>query len=130
MIMKRQLAVCVIVGLFVLISGVFHRAAGAVSMETRVTLEKGTICVSYSSEEGVLRINHMTEDKECQLVLSSTQRIGLLIQVAGSQITYSLRFLEEEETWPTDDTLEDEQCTSKAIFEAPGWVVIIVQKEG
>jgi len=54
--------------------------------------------------------------------------MGLLMEILGTEITYSLRFLEEDETWPTDDTLEDEQYTSKAIFKAPGWTVIIVQK--
>ena len=109
-------------------AGLFQHPAGAVSMETKVALEKGTICVSYSSEEDVLRINYLTDDKQCQLVLTSTQRTGLFMQVEGSEITYSLRFLEEEETWPTADTLEEDELTSKAIFEAPGWVVIIVEK--
>jgi len=106
----------------------FQQALAQVSMETKVTLEKGTICLSYSSDEDVLRITYSTDDKECQLVLTSTQRMGLLMQVAGSEITYSLRFLEEDETWPAADELKDEEYASKAIFEAPGWVVIIVQK--
>ena len=126
--MKKRLAVCVIVGLCVVNLGLFQKALGAVSMETRVTLEKGTICISYSSEEDVLRISYLTDDKECQLVLTSTQRMGLFMQVVGSEITYSLRFLEEGETWPMVDELKEEEYGSKTIFEAPGWLIVIVQK--
>jgi len=126
--MKKRLVVYVIVTLCVVNAGLFQQATGEVSMETKVTLEKGTICVSYSSDEDVLRISYSTDDKECQLTLFSPQRMGLLMQVAGSEITYSLSFLEEEETWPTADILEEEQYSSKTIFETPGWVVIIVQK--
>jgi len=102
--------------------------AGAISMTTTVILGKGTINLSYSSDEDVLRIIYSTEDKEFQLVLASTQRMGFLIQVAGSQVTCSLSFLEEEEAWPAVATLEDQGYTSKTIFATPGWIVLVVQK--
>ena len=50
------------------------------------------------------------------------------MQIAGSEITYSLRFLEEEETWPTAEELREEDYTSNAIFKEPGWVVVRAQK--
>ena len=129
MIMEKRLIAYAIVGLCVLSGfGFFQLAAGQVSMETKVQLERGTICISYSSEEDVLRISYSIDDKECQLVLTSTQRMGLLMQVAGSEITYSLRFLEEEQTWPTADALTEEDYASKTVFEAPGWLIVIIQK--
>jgi len=128
MTIRNRLGVFGLVVLCVLAIVPFQQALGQVSMETKVALEKGTICVSYSSEEDVLRINYSTDDKECQLTLSSTQRMGLLMQIVGTEITYSLRFLEEEETWPAADELKEEEYASKTIFKAPGWIVIIVQK--
>jgi len=127
MITRKCCAICITVALCTFAFGSFQVVAGPISMRTTVSLGEGTINLSYSSEESVLSVTYSTDGKECRLTLTSTQRMELLIEVAGAEITYSLRFLEEDETWPTADTLEDEQCTSKAIFKAPGWIVIIVQ---
>lgn len=126
LIMNKKLAVCLIGALCIATLSFSLEALGKAFMETSVG--KGTVSISCSSEEDVLRIDYSSDKKECHLLLTSTQRIGLLIQVAGSQITYSLNFLEEDETWPTDDTLEEEEYTSKTIFKASGWTVIIVQR--
>jgi len=128
MIRKKRLGVFGLVVLCVLPIVPFQQALGQVSMETKVTLEKGTICISYSSEEDVLRINYSMNDKECQLILASTQRMGLLIQVAGPEITFSLRFLEKEESWPAVEELRGKQYASREIFATPGWVVVVVQQ--
>jgi len=128
MIARRRCTIHAMVALCAFACGFFQVVAGSISMTTTVAIGEGIINFSYSSEEGALRINYSADDKECQLVLTSPQRMGLFIQVAGSEITYSLRFLEEEETWPTADTLEEEDYASKTIFKAPGWIVIIVQQ--
>jgi len=128
MIAEKSCMILVVVALCTFAFGFFHVVAGSISMTTTVSLGEGTINLSYSSEEDVLRINYSTDDKECQLVLTSTQRMGLLIRVVGAGLTYSLRFLQEEETWPMDGTLEGEDCVNKTITEVPGWFVIVVQK--
>jgi len=87
------------------------------------------ISISYSVDEGVLKIAYSADDKECQLAFSSQARMGLLIDMVGDQeISFSLRFLEEEEIWPQAGALEKEGYTLKSRFETPGWVVIVVQR--
>jgi len=102
--------------------------AKPISTTATVSVGEVSINLSYSREEGVLRASYSTDGKECQLTLFSTQRMGLLIEVAGAEITFSLKFLEEGETWPEAEALGEETYTLRSRFEFPGWVVAVVQR--
>ena len=106
----------------------FQGVAEPISTTTTVSIGEVSINLSYSSEEGVLRASYSTNGKECQLRLFSTQRMGLLIEVAGAEVTFSLKFLEEGEVWPEAEALEEEMYTLRSRFEFPGWVVVVVQR--
>jgi len=96
----------------------------------RAAVSVGEVCISlaYMGEEGVLQIvGYSIRDKECQLALSSTERMGVLIEVAAEEINFSLKFLEEGEIWPQAEAL-GEEYTVKSRFEFPGWVVVVVQR--
>jgi len=115
------IAVCVFASSFV------RLAAEPVSTTATVLMGEVSINLSYSTEEGILKIGYSKGDKECQLVFSSTQRMGLLIQVTDTKITFSLKFLEEAETWSQTGALGKEY-TLKRRFETSGWVVVVVQR--
>ena len=106
----------------------FQGVAEPISTTTTVSIGEVSINLSYSSEEGVLRASYSTDGKECQLTLFSTQRMGLLIEVAGAEVAFSLKFLEEQEVWPEAEALEEGTYTLRSRFEVSGWVVVVVQR--
>jgi len=106
----------------------FQVVAEPISTTATVSTGEVSINLSYSSEEGVLRVTYWADEKECRLALSSIQRMGLLIEVAGAEVTFSLKFLEEGETWPEAEALGEERYTLRSRFEILGWVVVVVQR--
>lgn len=92
---------------------------------TTASFSIGEVSISLCYDEGVLKIVYFAGEKECQLAFSAPQRMGLLIEVAGAEIVFSLKFLEEKEIWPDAEALKDEY-TLKSRFEVPGWVVVVV----
>jgi|YelNatPaOPRAMG01_1025707.scaffolds.fasta_scaffold11000_4 hypothetical protein len=89
-------------------------------------LAVGGVSLSFCYSEGVLRISYWVGEKECQLALSSPQRMGIFMEIAREEVHVSLQFLEEEEQWPKPQVLEEYVLKSR--FEVPGWVVVVVQK--
>jgi|GEM_PF-6060597 len=89
-------------------------------------LSMGGASLSLCYSEGVLRITYWVGEKECQLALSSPQRMGIFLEITGAEVHLSLKFLEEGELWPEPQVLEEYVLKSR--FEVPGWVVIVVQK--
>jgi len=106
----------------------FQSAAESITTTTPVSVGEESINLSYSSEQGVLRVTYWADEKECQLALSSIQRMGLLIEVVGAEVSFSLKFLEEGEVWPKAEALREEMYTLRSKFEFPGWVVVVVQR--
>lgn len=127
-ITRKPFTVLVMIAVCVLSFGPFRVVAEPISTTTTVSIGEMSINLSYSSEEGVLRASYSTDDKECQLTLFSTQRMGLLIEVAGVEITFSLKFLEEGEVWPEAEALEEGTYALRSRFEISGWVVVVVQR--
>jgi len=103
-------------------------AAEPISTTTTVSIGEVSINLSYSSEQGVLRVTYWADEKEYQLALSSIQRMGLLIEIAGAEVSFSLKFLEEGETWPEAEALEGGTYMLRSRFEISGWVVVVVQR--
>jgi hypothetical protein len=89
-------------------------------------LAVGGVSLSLCYSEGVLRISYWVGEKECQLALSSPQRMGVFMEIAREEVHVSLQFLEEGEQWPRSQVLEEYVLKSR--FEVPGWVVVVVQK--
>ena len=106
----------------------FQVVAELISTTTIVSIGEVSIKLSYSSEEGFLRVSYSTDEKECELTLFSTQKMGLLMEVVGAEVTFSLKFLEEGETWPEAEALEEGTYALRSRFEISGWVVVVVQR--
>jgi len=106
----------------------FQVVAEPISTTTTVSIGEVSINLSYPSEEGVLRASYSSGGKECQLTLFSTQKMGLLIEVAGAEVTFSLKFLEEGKIWPEAEALEEGTYMLRSRFEISGWVVVVVQR--
>jgi len=120
--------VLLMVGVCAFTSTSLQLLAEPVSTTASISIGGVSINLRYSLEEGVLKIGYSTGDKECQLVFSSTQRMGLLINVAETEIAFSLKFLDEGEAWPQAEALEEETYILRSRFEFPGWVVVVVQQ--
>jgi len=129
-IARRPFTALVTVAMYALAFSPFQVVAEPISTTTTVSIGEVSTKLGYSSEEGFLRVSYSTVEKECQLTLFSTQRMGLLIEVAGVEITFSLKFLEEGEVWPEAEALEEEMYTLRSRFKFPGWVVVVVQRTG
>jgi len=121
---KKPGIVLLLVALCAFLFGPFAMLAEPTSF---TNLSMGGVSLSLCYSEGVLRITYWVEEKECQLALSSPQRMGVFIEIAGEEVHLSLKFLKEEEIWPQPEALADEY-TVKSRFEVPGWVVIVVKK--
>lgn len=106
----------------------FQVVAEPISTTTIVSIGEVSIKLSYSSEEGFLRVSYLTDEKECELTLFSTQKMGLLMEVVGAEVTFSLKFLEEGKIRPEAKALGEETYTLSSRFEFPGWVVVVVQR--
>ena len=106
----------------------FQVVAELISTTTIVSIGEVSIKLSYSSEKGFLRVSYSTDEKECELTLFSTQKMGLLMEVVGAEVTFSLKFLEEGKIWPEAKALGEETYTLSSRFEFPGWVVVVVQR--
>ena len=128
MIARRPFTALVTVAMYALAFSPFQVVAEPISTTTTVSIGEVSIKLSYSSEEGVLRVTYWADEKEYQLALSSIQRMGLLIEVAGAELTLSLKFLEEGETWPEAEALEEGTYALRSRFEISGWVVVVVQR--
>jgi len=128
MITNKLYMVLMMISACALSFGPFRVVAKPISTTAAVSTGEVSINLSYSSEEGVLRASYSTDGKECQLTLFSTQRMGLLIEVAGAEVAFSLKFLEEGEVWPEAKALGEEMYTLRSRFEFPGWVVVVVQR--
>jgi len=101
-----------------------HITKGKRGTLSKLKLASGEIVVSYSSEAGVLKIIQKREDKTHRMKLQSDQRMGILIQIDGSEFIYSLRFLREAEKWPPEGLFAERSYKSKSITKLPGWVVV------
>ena len=115
----------------VLVSIAFVIAVGltafnSVYTETTIVLGEGSICLSYSSEEHSLTVVYSIRGSGHRLTLSSTERMTLLIQVHGKEVSYSLWSAEEGER-PCPARLEAGVQILKTVLETPDWVVIVVQ---
>ena len=104
-----------------------HITAAGTSIETELQLDHGMLNIGCSIKQKSLHISYSSDCMRYQFILTLDHRMGLLIEVYERRIASSLIFLSETEIWPTADTLEEEY-SSKALFEVPGWVVVIVQK--
>jgi len=130
MFAKKSCMILVMVVLCMLAFGFFQVVAEPVSTTATVSIGQVSVNLGYSSEEGFLRVSYSTDEKECQLTLFSTQKMWLLIEVAGAELTLSLKFLEQGETWPEAEALGEETYMLRSRFEFPGWVVVVVQRTG
>ncbi|MCD6523579.1 MAG: hypothetical protein J7K48_01040 [Thermococcus sp.] len=128
MVTRKPSTTLVMIAVCALALSSFQLAAEPISTTATVSIGEVSINLSYSSEEGVLRVTYWADEKECQLALSSIQRMGLLIEVAGAELTFSLKFLEQGETWPQAEALGEETYTLRSRFEISGWVVVVVQR--
>jgi len=128
MIARKPFTALVIVAMCALAFSPFQVVAEPVSTTATVSIGQVSVNLGYSSEEGFLRVSYSTDGKECQLTLFSTQRMGLLIEVAGAEVAFSLKFLEEQEVWPEAEALEEGTYMLRSRFEISGWVVVVVQR--
>ena len=90
---RRPFTALVIAAMYAPAFGPFWVVAEPTSTTTTVSIGEVSINLSYSSEEGVLRASYSTGGKECQLTLFSTQRMGLLIEVAGAEVAFFFEVL-------------------------------------
>jgi len=130
MITRKPSTALVMIAVCALAYSSFQVVAKPISTTAAVSIGEVSINLSYSSEEGVLRASYSTDGKEYRLALFSTQKMRLLIEVAGAEVAFSLKFLEQGKTWPQGEALEEEMYTLRSRFEFPGWVVVVVQRTG
>lgn len=105
---------------------IFHPTTEA-SDFTQADLSMNGLSVNYSSETDSITIKHKTkEDKKYQVKLKSENKMGLLIQVASAEFTYSLHFLNEGEEWPREESFQKKTYESRSMTSLPGWIVCIV----
>lgn len=105
---------------------IFHPVTEA-SNFAQANMSINGLTVNYSSKTGSITIKHKTtEDKKYQVQLKSESKMGLLIQITGSEFTYSLQFLDEGEEWPREEIFKKRTYESRSVTSLPGWVVCIV----
>ena len=123
---NRRKLLLLVAGLVWIIIGAYLAVGDTLSL-TKVKFDSGEIMVNYSSETELITITHDAEEKRYQIQLSSRDRMGVLIEVDGSEFNYSLRFLEEDQKWPPEELVEKKTLTSKSVTKLPGWVICIIE---
>jgi len=124
--MQKKLAVSIILCLCAVILGFLGEVTLAASVETVVTLEKGTITIIFSTEDNIINLNYTSFDESHQLSLTSDERIELFIEgiwlfveVCEAELKYTLRFPAEKSCTLTDQPGEGSIVTT--VTEEPGY---------
>ena len=94
-------------------------------LNTSIELESGTIDLDYSSVEGKLKVSYNVDDRKQEFTVSSGGLLGVLIEVSGVELRYTIRFLESKDFWE----LKNLPGKRTEISLKPGWRIVLVEKE-
>jgi len=95
------------------------------ALSTSIELESGRIDLGYSSSEGRLEVIFTVAELRQEFTLSSRDQLGILIEVSGKELRYTVRFLETGDAWE----LENLPGKRTEISLKPGWQIVLVEKE-
>lgn len=98
----------------------------------KIKLIEGVLSLSYSSteEELALVCSFKSSDKKYQLSINSQDRLGIIIIAEANNLTYSVEFLQPEQSWEPLKSFNNKHEYSRRakLDQRPGWEIVVFEK--
>lgn len=98
----------------------------------KIKLTEGALSLSYSSteEELALVCSFKSSDKKYQISISSQDRLGVIIIAEANNLTYSVEFLQPEQSWePLKSFSNKHEYSRRAkLNQRPGWEIVVFER--
>lgn len=105
----------------------FQRLLAPVETKSTLRLDAGKMEVNYLPGSNSLSLTYSADGEDHQLRFTTkSQQMGILVEVAGSRLTYSVKVLKKGKGWPPR-ALKGRSYSRRLNLDFPGWELIVVE---